>query len=139
MRWHHGRQPLQRRLAARGLTGGPHPSVLESKMARLLRAAGLPTPRAEVRWGPAERYRLDFAYSNLRLVVEVNGWAYHSSPEQARSDAARRNMLSRAGWIILEFDWWVVTSEPERVVSEISAAFCARRGSGRRPEHPRSR
>ncbi len=98
-------------------------------MGRLLRSAGLPVPEVEVAWGPDRRYRLDFAYLELRLVVEVNGWAYHSSPEQARYDAARRNALNQAGWTVLEFDWWVVTHESRRVAAEVAAAIVARGGA----------
>ena len=120
---HPGRRILSQRLGARGVAEGPSPSVLESRLARQLRAHGLPAPKAEVKWGPRRRYRLDFSYPDVRLVIEVNGWAYHSSPEQARRDAARRNALNRAGWTVLEFDWWEVTNEPSRVVAEVAAAL----------------
>jgi len=92
-------------------------------MLRTLRDHGVCAPKAEVCWGPNQRYRLDFAYPHLRLVIEVNGWAYHSSPEQARRDATRRNALNRAGWTVLEFDWWDVTHEPHRVAAEVAAAL----------------
>jgi hypothetical protein len=120
---HPGRPFLRSRLDARGIAAGPHPSVLESKMVRTLHDHGVPTPKAEVCWGPNRRYRLDFAYPQLRLVIEVNGWAYHSSPEQARRDSARRNALNRAGWTVLEFDWWEVTHEPHRVAADVAAAI----------------
>jgi hypothetical protein len=122
-RGHRGRPFLQHRLDARGMATGPHPSVLESKMLRTLLDHGVRAPKAEVCWGPDRRYRLDFAYPQLRLVIEVNGWTYHSSPEQARRDAARRNALNRAGWTVLEFDWWDVTREPHRVAAEVGAAL----------------
>jgi hypothetical protein len=128
---HPGLRPFESRLIARGLTPAPHPSVLESKMGRLLRSAGLLVPAAEVVWGPNQPYRLDFAYPELRLVIEVNGWAYHSSLEQARYDAARRNALNQAGWTVLEFDWWVVPREASRVVTEVAATIVARGGAGR--------
>ncbi len=126
---HPGLRPFERRLAARALTPAPHPSVLESRMGRLLRSAGLPRPEVELAWGPDRRYRLDFAYPELRVVVEVNGWAYHSAPEQARYDAARRNALNQAGWTVLEFDWWVVTHESRRVAAEVAAVLIARAGT----------
>jgi len=120
---HTGRRFLNHRLQARGAEEGPSPSVLESRFARLLKSHGIPAPKAEVSWGPNGRFRLDFAYPHLRLVIEVNGWAYHSTPEQARRDATRRNALNRAGWTVLEFDWWQVTQEPDRVAAEIAAAL----------------
>lgn len=123
LRRHPGRRPLAERLARRGVTGGPAPSVLESRMARLLAGADLPAPKAEVVWGPQRRYRLDFAYPSLRLVVEVDGFAFHFTPEQQRSDNRRSNTLAGAGWTVLRYNWWDVTHDPERVAGEIQAAY----------------
>ena len=81
-----GRRSLEMRLAARGILGSPHPSVLESRMARVFRLHRLPGPKAEVVWGPNRRYRLDFAYPHLRLAIEVDGWSAHFAPEQQRHD-----------------------------------------------------
>jgi very-short-patch-repair endonuclease len=92
-------------------------------MTRLFHDYGLPAPKVEVKWGPKNKYRLDFAYPRLRLAIEVNGWVYHSSPEHARRDAARRNRLQRAGWIVLNYDWWEVTNHPGRVAAEIAATY----------------
>jgi hypothetical protein len=50
---HPGRRLLSQRLGARGVAEVPGPSVLESRLARLVRAHGLPAPKAEVKWGPA--------------------------------------------------------------------------------------
>jgi hypothetical protein len=123
LRMHPGRAELARRLARRGVTGGPAPSVLESRMGRLLASHGLPTPKAEVVWGPQRRYRLDFAYPHLRLAIEVDGLASHFTPEQQRWDNRRSNALSAAGWTVLHYSWWDVTYEPGRVADEIASAY----------------
>jgi hypothetical protein len=124
-----GQAAVVRRLEARGVAGSPHPSVLESRMSRALSDHGIPAPRAELRWGPGGRYRLDYAYPELRLVIEVNGWAFHSSPEQARHDATRRNALQAGGWTVLEFDWYQVTCESGRVAAAVAAAIARLRVS----------
>jgi hypothetical protein len=119
-----GRPQLAQRLHQRGITGSPNPSVLESRMARLLAGSGLPAPRAEMWWGPdRRRYRLDFAYPHLRLVIEVDGWTAHSRPEQQRWDHERSNRLNQAGWTVLRYDWWSVTFEGERVAREIAGIY----------------
>jgi hypothetical protein len=118
-----GRAALEQRLARRGVTGSPSPSVLESRMARLLLEYRLPVPKAEVDWGPQRRYRLDFAYPLVRLAIEVDGWSAHFTPEQQRWDRRRANSLSRAGWTVLHYDWWEVTYEPERVAKEIAEVY----------------
>ncbi|HEX6392956.1 MAG TPA: type IV toxin-antitoxin system AbiEi family antitoxin domain-containing protein [Acidimicrobiales bacterium] len=122
-RGHPGRRQLEERLARRGVTGSPSPSVLESRMARLFVDHGLPVPRAEVEWGPQRRYRLDFAYPQLRLAIEVNGWTAHFTPEQQRWDRRRSNTMARAGWTVLHYDWWEVTYEAERVAREIAETY----------------
>jgi very-short-patch-repair endonuclease/predicted transcriptional regulator of viral defense system len=123
LRNHRGRARLADRLAARGVTGSPHPSVLESHMSRLLRRLGLPVPKAQVDWGPNRCYRLDFAYPKIRLAIEVDGWAHHFTPEQQRYDLRRRNRLTSEGWKVLHYTWWDVTREPDRVAEEIAAVY----------------
>lgn len=123
---HPGRSILGGRLAARGVTGAPAPSVLESRMARLLAGAALPAPVAELVWGPQRRYRLDYAYADLKLAVEVDGHAFHFTPEQQRWDNRRSNALTSAGWTVLHYSWWDVSYEPERVAAEIAGALVRR-------------
>jgi hypothetical protein len=125
LRQHPARAKLAARLAVRGVTGAPAPSVLESRTARLLCAAGLPAPTAELAWGPQRRYRLDFAYPAVKLVVEVDGHAFHFTPEQQRWDNRRQNALVSAGWTVLRYNWWDVTYDPRRVGAEIAAAYRA--------------
>jgi very-short-patch-repair endonuclease len=123
LRQYPGRVLLATRLEQRGVIGAPHPSVLESRMARLLHRHHLPVAKAEVEWGPDRQYRLDFAYPELRLAIEVDGWAAHLTPEKQRRDQRRQRRLTMAGWMVLHFDWWEVTHEPERVAEEIAAAY----------------
>jgi hypothetical protein len=122
-RGHRGRVPLRERLAQRGITGAPYPSVLESHMDRLVSRHGLPVPKAQVDWGPNRCYRLDYAYPDIRLAIEVDGWLYHFTPEQQRYDHHRRNHLIRQGWTVLHYTWWDVTREPDRVAREIVAVY----------------
>ncbi len=123
LRYHDGRRFLEERLAARGMVGSPHPSVLESRMARLFHRHRLPPPKAEVVWGPNRRYRLDFAFPELRFAIEVDGWSAHFAPEQQRHDNQRANVLARAGWTVLHYDWWDVTCAAERVAFEIGETY----------------
>jgi very-short-patch-repair endonuclease len=122
-RHHRGRPLLIARFKGRGVTGSPHPSVLESRMGRLLRRHKLPEPRAELWWGDDRRYRLDFAFSRVRLVIEVDGYAAHFAPERQRNDRRRDRALIRAGWTVLRYDWWEVTYDAERVAQEIAETY----------------
>ncbi len=60
-------------------------------------------PRPEPQWVirselGVEMFRLDFAYAEIKLAVEYDGEAFHSSAEQQRRDRARRDYLRGHGW-----------------------------------------
>jgi very-short-patch-repair endonuclease len=99
--------------------------VLESQMQRLFHNHHLPMPAAEVRHGPHGEYRLDFAYADRQLAIEVDGYVWHFSPEHLQRDHTRRNQLQAAGWRVLVYTWRDVTQDPKRVASEIAAAYQA--------------
>jgi hypothetical protein len=118
-----GIRALRSNLRGRGVIGAPHPSVLESRMMRLFVRFRLPVPKMEVIVGRDGEYRLDFSYPDQRKAIEVDGYAYHSSPEQVRRDNARRNGLEVEGWQFLVYTWLDVTREPRRVAAEIAAFY----------------
>jgi very-short-patch-repair endonuclease len=120
-----GVAPLRRLLCDRGLVGAPHPSVLESKLLRLFRANRLPTPAVELVTGLDGEYRLDTAYVDLLLAIEVDGYAWHFTPEHHRRDLARRNRLQAEGWRILVYTWRDVVGDGARVAAEIAALYAA--------------
>ena len=116
-----GAARLRRSLVARGIEGAPAPSVLESRMARLLRGAGLPVAKAEIIAGPSGRYRLDYGYPQRRLAMEVHGYAWHHTPEQLARDLARHRKLVLDGWTVATYTWVDVTRHPGRVADEVRA------------------
>jgi hypothetical protein len=118
-----GIRALRSNLRTRGLIGAPHPSVLESRMMRLLVRFHLPVPKVEVIVGPEGEYRLDFSYPDRKKAIEVDGYAYHSSPEQLQRDNARRNSLEVEGWQFLVYTWLDVTREGRRIAGEIRAFY----------------
>jgi very-short-patch-repair endonuclease len=129
---------LRRQLGDRGFVGAPAPSVLESKMQRIVRSVhqpGMSTARVEVRAGPDGEYRLDIAWSPILFAVEVDGYAWHATPEQKERDEARRNKLQQAGWTILVYSWRRVVNEPGRLRREIAASYreCERAAAAGRP------
>jgi very-short-patch-repair endonuclease len=110
---------LRRALQRTGLTGAPHPSVLESRTRRLLTRFRLPPATIELTAGATGEYRLDFAYPAIRLAVEVDGYVWHFSPQHQRRDHDRRNRLLRAGWHVLVYTWIDVTERPADVGAQI--------------------
>jgi hypothetical protein len=115
---------LRAHLHESGHLGAPQPSVLESlMMRRVFRRYDLPAPEMEVTAGPFGQYRIDFAYPQLMLAIEVDGYVWHSSRVQMDADNARRNHLRTLGWHLLVYTWRQVTSDPDKVAAEILANY----------------
>lgn len=98
----------------------PAQSVLEFRFHLGPARHGLPpySYQHEVRIG-RKKYLIDFAYPDVKLAIEVNGYEFHASPASQASDMFRRNQLSLAGWSVLEFDWTRVVKDAPAVAIEI--------------------
>jgi very-short-patch-repair endonuclease len=109
-----------RRLLEDRLDANPD-SVLESKMMRLCRRYDLPLPKFQyvIRHGKVFVAKVDFAYPELRLAIEVDGYEKHSSLKAFQHDRNRQNDLVELGWTILRFTWDDVVHRPEKVANRI--------------------
>ena len=114
---------LRRCLDERGITNVPSPSVLESKMARLMIRYGLPPATPEHVTGEAGEYRIDYAYPVQRVAIECYGYASHRSSEQLRADQARQRKLTLQGWTVIVFTWRDVVNTPAEVARDIRRAL----------------
>lgn len=65
---------------------------------------GLRHGRAQ-HWVTADgkRFRLDLAYVEERVAVEMDGRRFHSGVEQREHDMRRDALLAAAGWVVLRF------------------------------------
>jgi len=72
------------------------------------------------------RYRLDVQLES-RLFVELDGYAYHWSPEHKSHDDARRNKLRLLGPEILVYDWQTVTKAPHLFVRKVKEVLTNRK------------
>ena len=102
-------------------------SVLETRMVRLLRDQGLPEPVAqhEVRLGQRLVGRVDLAYPELQIAIEVDGYESHSSLTAFGRDRTRQNELVAAGWTVLRFTWDDVVHRPEQVANVVRRVLVA--------------
>lgn len=69
--------------------------------------------------------RVDFAWPEQRVLVEVDGFAFHADRMRYREDRRRTNALVLAGWRVLRFSWEDVLHRPEVVVAQVRAALHA--------------
>jgi len=95
---------LRQRLASRGYIGGPHPSVLESRALAFLARYRIPVERSEVVVGPEGEYRVDFSLVPP-VMLEVDGYVWHFSPEHQDRDHERRNRLKLLGIDLYVTNW----------------------------------
>lgn len=108
-----GPHPAARRAVA-ALLDKRSGSVLESLFRVLVVLAGLPAPVAQHLIEGVGR--VDFAWLQQRVVVELDGFAFHSDRASYRNDRARMNELERQGWRVLRFTWEDVRGRPEHVI-----------------------
>jgi hypothetical protein len=120
-----GAGKLRRVLDERGVSAATRaPSVLESRMARIARTINAPAPVPEFQVG---RYFLDFAWPEVMVAVEVDGWDGHTAYDDWLRNMEKRNWCGGQGWLILAFAWEHVQRHPERIAYEIQAAIGRRR------------
>ena len=97
-------------------------SAAERLLVRLLRQTGITGWVLGHPFGP---WRVDLAFPERKVAVEVDGWAWHVDPERFRTDRRKQNALVREGWNPLRFTWHDLDGQPARVVAEIAGTLAA--------------
>lgn len=102
-------------LAARDDTFDAGESTLESRIRRVVQRKGFPPPVGQypVR-GPGFSVRLDFAYPDVKVYLEGDGFGFHRMRSDLDRDVRRRNGLVERGWLGLHFTWRMKDAEIER-------------------------
>jgi very-short-patch-repair endonuclease len=89
-------------------------SGLEETLLLLIRAEGLPEPEREWRFHPTRRWRLDFAYPEKRIGIEVQGGTYirgaHSRGTGLERDYEKYNQAQVLGWDVYQFSRKMIES-----------------------------
>ena len=101
-------------------------SKAERILRGLLRSANLPLPRFNAR---VAGYEVDAFWPEHRLVIEVDGYAYHGHRAQFERDRRKDLALTAAGFRVIRVSWRQLTNEPFALVAVISAAL----NPGRKP------
>ncbi len=111
---------VRRLLEERG--DAPDGTVLERRMSTLLHLHGLPVPVAQqtVLDGHGQFVGVvDFAYPEIKYVIEVDGYESHSGLREFRHDRVRQNDLVDLGWTVHRFTWSEVDQLSPRVADRI--------------------
>jgi len=119
----HAGQPGTRRLKAL-IESDESPaltrSVAEERFLELVRKAGLPEPESNVY---VCGHQVDFYWRSARLVVEVDGAAFHSSKDAFESDRQRDADLAAAGIRVIRVTWTRLVEEPEKLLVQLTRAL----------------
>ena len=95
-------------------------SYAERLLVGLLRGAGITGWEQNY---AVQGYLIDVAFPAQRVAIEVDGWAWHMTPDRFIRDRQRQNAVVNLGWTVLRFTWHDLVGSPERVVDEIRAAL----------------
>jgi very-short-patch-repair endonuclease len=97
-------------------------SDAEEHLLALIRRAGLSEPNVNAQLGP---YEVDFLWREPRLIVEIDGFAFHSSRTAFERDRARDAQLQVRGWRVVRITWRQLVYEPERVVATLASLLAS--------------
>jgi very-short-patch-repair endonuclease len=113
----------------------PSDSRLEVVMARLLGRAALPPatfhPTVHV---AGRRLVPDCVFHAEKIMVEVDGFAFHGDRRAFERDRKRDSLAAAAGWVVLRFTWRQIVERPDEVVARLQAVLCLRRRKTARVE-----
>lgn len=104
-------------------------SEAEVRFLDLIEQAGLPVPQVNSR---VAGYEVDFHWPEAGLVVEVDGFAYHSSPRDFEQDRIRDGDLTGAGLRVIRVTWRQLTTAPLAVAARLGACLAPSLGRVRR-------
>ncbi len=116
-----GVRALRVALVGRSPTEAPPASELERRFRDLLCRHGLPQPDRQVVLGGHDEVagRVDCYFREARLVVELDGRAYHSALLDRMEDGRRDLVLLGSGRRVLRLTWQHVVEQPLEVVTAL--------------------
>lgn len=99
-------------------------SELEREGHRLFRRRRLKGWRTNVPVSTAGGdYAVDVLFHRYRLIIEFDGYEFHSAPDAFEKDRKRRNDLVLAGYTVLNFTWAQVFNDPNWVAACVQQAI----------------
>jgi very-short-patch-repair endonuclease len=69
---------------------------------------------------------VDIAFPEQKVIVEIDGWAYHRGRRAFLLDGPRQTALTAAGWVVVRTHWHELTTEPEVFVANLRRILAAR-------------
>jgi len=124
-----GVRVLRALVANRSGEGGPTESELERVALSVIEEGGLPKPAVQRRVRlRGKRARVDCSFVAQGVVIECDGYAFHSDVKSFEEDRKRINALTVRGFVVLRWTWAALHSRPEELVDELRTVLLARSG-----------
>jgi very-short-patch-repair endonuclease len=122
----HPGRPGTRGLRVILASGTPHLTrpEAEERFLRLIRRAGIERPETNHR---VAGYEVDFFWPDARVIVEIDGAPYHTSPGAFERDRRRDSILAARGYQVVRITWRQLVDEPLAVavrVARVLALAC---------------
>jgi very-short-patch-repair endonuclease len=96
----------------------PTRSVFEDAFVAFIAKHALPQPELNQ---IIEGYEVDAVWRAQRLIVELDGRAYHDGPDRFEHDREKDAQLLDAGWRVLRVTWRRLTQQPAREAARLRA------------------
>jgi very-short-patch-repair endonuclease/predicted transcriptional regulator of viral defense system len=114
--------PALKRLAGSDEQPALTRSEAEERLLDLIRRAELTAPEVNM---PLCGFEVDFLWRQEGLVVEVDGYAYHSDPHAFERDRRRDAVLAAHGYRVIRVTWRRIVDFPAAVVARVAQALTA--------------
>jgi very-short-patch-repair endonuclease len=95
-------------------------SDAEARFLALARKGQLPPPKTNVQ---VLGYEVDALWRAEKLIVEVDGFAFHSSRDAFERDRVRDSQLGAHGYRVMRVTWKQLQEEPEAVLVRVALAL----------------
>jgi hypothetical protein len=78
-----------------------------------------PTPQVEIYDTEGFIARVDFAFLDAMVAIELDGRRHHARSQAFELDPEKRNRLTKAGWHVLVYTWRRLIDRPNGVYAEV--------------------
>ena len=65
--------------------------------------------------------RVDFCFPEGKLIIEADGFRWHSGRRAWQRDRTRRNQLTAMGWRVIQATWDDLTRRPNETIEKVRA------------------
>jgi len=68
-------------------------------------------------------------FEEEKVIVEVDGWAYHRDLRAFLVDGPRQSALAAEGWVVLRTHWHELTGDPDAFLERLRRTLISRSAS----------